>query len=338
MTDRPVRRAVPTRTAPASVRRTLSWLRPGLRDLTPGLPVADGLPATEIQAREWTFVLTARGIPHTLRRQGGGWRLYVPRRRAEEALAEIQAYRAERENIVLPDPGAVSRPPSVVWPVLAIMGIVSGCWGLLLGGAMVWGRRVVFRDSGGGDTAAMLAGQWWRAATALTLHADPAHLCGNALSAALFLSLLCRETGIGLGLALAVGAGIGGNLLKALIQGPGLYFLGASTAVFGALGALGGVRLAGERPPHCMRRFVTVGAVLMLLAMLGAGSEDTGTVDLAGHLFGFLSGLALGLLSGWGLTRLGRPGFSVQVVLGLLAAGLLAGGWGLALAGLPGRG
>ena len=113
----------------------------------------------------------------------------------------------------------------------------------------------------------MLSGQWWRAVTALTLHVDPAHLLGNAACGALFLCLLCRDTGVGLGFALCLAAGGLGNVIKVLVQGPGLHFLGASTAVFGALGALGGVRLFCRRGAVLAGRSAPVGAALMLLAM-----------------------------------------------------------------------
>ncbi|MEA4857704.1 rhomboid family intramembrane serine protease [Solidesulfovibrio sp.] len=319
------------RQAPA--RRIRLWPRPGLRDLTPLLLDGAQASATDIRARDWAYVLSARGIPHTLRRDGPGWRLFVPNRRAAEALEEINAYADERANIPLPDPEALPTRPSVAFPVLAVMGIVAGLWGLLLGNAPLFGRAVPWRAIGAGDSAAMLAGQWWRAATALWLHADPAHLFGNAACAALFLSLLCRETGLGLGFFLAVAAGVGGNVAKVLVQGPGLHFLGASTAVFGALGALGGVRLSGFHPAASARRSLAAGAVLMLLAMLGAGSEDTGLVDLAGHFFGFLCGAALGLGVGRRLCRAGKPDALGQAAFAALAVALSLAAWGLAVAG-----
>lgn len=288
-------------------------------------------PATEIRAREWRLVLTARGIPHVLRRQGGGWRLSVPRRWADEALAEIGAYAAERAARPLPDPEAVPSRP-VVWPgVLAVVGLLTGLFGLLLGKVALMGRPVDWKALGAGDSSAMLDGQWWRAVTALTLHADPAHLMGNAACGALFLSLLCRETGIGLGFALCLAGGVLGNVTKVCVQGPGLHFLGASTAVFGALGALGGVRLASRGQKLWGGRSATVGAVLMLLAMFGAGSEEGGAVDLAGHLFGFTAGALLGLAAGWRIDRDGRPGPVVQYLSGLFALVVLAAAWGLAL-------
>jgi len=275
-------------------------------------------------------VLTARGIPHVLKRQGGGYRLLAPRRRAEEALAEIGGYAAERDGLVLPDPEAAPQRPAV-WPeVLGVVGVATGIFGLLLGGATFFGRPVPWRAIGAGDSAAMLSGQWWRAATALCLHADPAHLMGNAACGALFLSLLCRETGLGLGFAMTLAAGIGGNVLKALVQGPGMHFLGASTAVFAALGALGGIRLAGGAGALSFRRTAPAGAALMLLAMLGAGTEDGKAVDLAGHLFGFLSGAGLGVVAGLLLERRGRPGPAAQATFGLLAGLSLVAAWVLA--------
>ena len=314
------------RTAP----RASLWPRPGQCDITEDVTGKPG-PATAIRAREWEMILASRAIPHTIRRQGSGYRLIVPRRRAEEALAELAGYAAERAAVILYDPEADPvRPP--VWPaVLAWMGLITAAWGFMLGETVVFGRRIIWKSLGAGDSALMLAGQWHRAATALCLHADPAHLFGNAASGALFLSLLCRETGLGLGFALTLAAGVCGNVVKVLIQGPGMHFLGASTAVFGALGALGGVRLANQWPPLTFRRSAPAGAVLMLLAMLGAGGEDGMAVDLAGHLFGFTSGAALGLATGFWLKRRGKPGTTAQLLWGALAFLSLVAAWAVAV-------
>lgn len=309
---------------------------PGQVDLTEALLGEPG-PAAEGRVRDWGIVLSARGIPYVLRRQGPGWRLFVPRARAGEALAELRAYLDERQSRPLADPEAEPVRP-VVWPrVLAVVGLVTAVFGQLLGGAAPFGWHIPWRELGAGDSTAMLAGQWWRTVTSLTLHADPAHLMGNAACGALFLSLLCRETGVGLGFALCLAAGGLGNLAKVLVQGPGMHFLGASTAVFGALGALGGVRLVCRRGAALAGRSAPVGAALMLLAMLGAGSEEGGAVDLAGHLFGFAAGLVLGLGAGWLVERHGRPGPAVQVASGLWALVVPILAWGLALGAWPGR-
>lgn len=314
-----------------------AWPRPGQSDITGILLAPEKRAAVIIEAREWDLVLTARRIPHFLKRQGAGWRLYVPQARVDEAVAEISDYADERANRPLFDPEAEPIRPPVWLEVLALVGLLTGIFGLLLGGARPFGLAIPWRELGAGDTGAMLAGQWWRAVTALSLHADPAHLIGNAACGALFLGLLCRETGVGLGFALCLAGGACGNVAKALIQGQGIHFLGASTAVFAALGALGAVRFASQGPSKIpVARSMTVGAVLMLLAMLGAGSEETGTVDLAGHLLGFTAGALFGLAAGRRLDRRTRPGPLVQTAFGLASAAGLLGAWAWALAGWKG--
>jgi len=309
----------------------------GQADLTGILLHPAKRPAVEIEVREWSLVLTAKNIPHVLRRQGSGWRLYVPYAQEVPALAEIRAYTEERAARPLPDPGAEPARPGVWLEVLAVVGLLTAVFGLLLGGVRPFGLAIPWRAIGAGDTATMLAGQWWRAVTALCLHADPGHLLGNAACGALFLGLLGRETGVGLAFALCLVAGGCGNVAKALIQGPGIHFLGASTAVFGALGALGATRLVCHRPRIPVGRAVTAGAVLMLLAMLGAGSEDGTAVDLAGHFLGFTAGGVLGLMAGSILDKRGRPGPAVQTALGLVSLIVLATAWGLAIGSWSGR-
>ena len=75
----------------------------------------------------------------------------------------------------------------------------------------------------------ILAGELWRAVTALTLHADHAHLLSNAIACALFLSVVCGALGAGVGSALVLLAGAGGNLANALLHGSHRVSVGAAT-------------------------------------------------------------------------------------------------------------
>jgi len=320
----PVRRSVVSRGA--AVFRRLSS-----RELPPLVSEEyAGTSLSRFRAKEWSLVLTARGVPHTVRRSGTGWTIQVPRRRAEEAAREIAFFLNENreEEIVPPAPRAPSNAAAVLWA----LGVAAVFLAYLGSDSWVLGQRIRWDRLGGGDSAAMLSGEWWRAATALTLHADPPHLIGNLVSGGLFLILLCREAGVGFGFFLCVAAGICGNWLKVELQGPGVYFIGASTAVFGALGALGGLHSVRGFSGMSWKRVLPAGAGLMLLAMLGSGEEGE-RIDLVGHLCGFAAGLALGALAGVFLSKRRRPGGAVGVAFGLAAILAVASSWAAALFG-----
>lgn len=293
--------------------RRLFLRREPYRDIS-GQVFEDGaawLPET--RAREWALVLSARDVPHSLTPEGEGWRLLVPRREADRAVAEIRAYL--RENAALDDSAPRLPRPVPVASVTRVMLVLGMAFVFLISDPVVFGRRIDFVRLGAGDTGAMLfAGQWWRAVTALCLHADLGHLLGNVCIGGLFMAFLCREAGVGTGFFLALAAGAAGNVAKAMIQGPGHHFLGASTAVFGALGVLGGLRGVTGMRGFTLRRAAPFAAGLMLLAMLGAGEEEgAGKIDLAGHFFGFAAGMLLGVSGGFvsSRRRLSFPGHDV---------------------------
>ena len=89
-------------------------------------------------------------------------------------------------------------------------------------------------------------GQFYRLATALTLHADLRHLWGNIAFGALFLTLLARLTGVGRAVWLTLIGGILGNGLTVLFRPRAVTSLGFSTALFAAVGVLAGM-MAGRQ-------------------------------------------------------------------------------------------
>jgi len=102
--------------------------------------------------------------------------------------------------------------------------------------------------------------------------------------------------------------------------------VGASTAVFGAIGVLGGLQFGRKR----RRRgaWLPVAGSLALLAMLGS---DPGA-DIVAHLFGLLVGGVLGLAAALLVAR--PPGRPVQWGLALGALAAIAGSWLVALRAL----
>ena len=248
------------------------------------------------QADEWAVVLAAAGIPHWMRERLDGWALIVPPDDAATAVDTLAAY--DRENSVEPtstddDDGAPVRPPSIAGAVVAL---------LLIGFFAITGPRAghsVWFERGSADAARLMAGEWWRTITALTLHADVPHLLGNALATVILVTAVCWNLGPGVGLWLVLLAGAGGNALTAIAHRGDHVSVGASTATFGAIGILAALRIAGRTGSGRRKWWVVVAAGLALLALLGTGPQ----ADILAHLFGFLVGGGLGLIAALGLRR-----------------------------------
>lgn len=284
------------------------------------------------RADEWALVLAAEGLSPAVRGGGGTFSLWLPESQVEPALAALAAY--ERENPPAPanmetETGAGTEAeatlPSRAGTLLALA---------LLLFFFVTGPRQpgnVWFSVGSADAERILSGETWRTVTALTLHADLAHVAANAIMGAILVNAVCGTLGGGLGLAAVLLAGTGGNALNALFQAPPHSSVGASTAVFAALGLLCGPALARRRRRGARggRLMAPIAAGIGVIAMLGVGGPRT---DLWAHLFGFAVGAALGLP--WALRTTGRPGRGVQLACGTLAAVVLLGAW--ALASLPG--
>ena len=184
-------------------------------------------------------------------------------------------------------------------------------------GHSVWFAR------GSATTERIVAGEWWRTVTALTLHIDAPHLLGNAVASVVLVGAVSWELGPGLGLWLLLLAGAGGNAFTAV--GPGAHHdsVGASTAIFGAIGILAATRVVARRRSRraASKPWVVIAACLALLALLGTSPD----ADLLAHLFGLLVGAVLGAAAGFALRRAPRP--SVQGMLVLTAVGALVASW-----------
>jgi rhomboid protease GluP len=318
--------------------------RPFQRAPWPDLaPLVDGALAgrlSQAQARLWSLVLRARRVPHRVRALPGGYTVQVPARFTRQAVDEITLYHRENvsphPSIPLPPVEERSRPTVAAMLALCAFFIITHRpWPDLGWYPQYW------HSVGAGNAAQMLGGQWWRMFTALTLHADAAHVASNAVIGGAFLVLLSRRVGSGAAWLLAVLAGGLGNVLNVLAQGPGHLSVGFSTAVFGAAGALVGLKaVSGEGPltqiqPQIQAAsprswLLPVAAGLALLASLGTAGENT---DIGAHFFGLLAGGALGLPAGLLAVRHGYPnedwGQRVNLGCGVLAALLLAGAWAL---------
>jgi len=271
------------------------------------------------RADEWAVVLAAAGTPHWLRRRLDGWAVIVPADAVPSALANLAAYDQENSRESTSDETMSSRPMTIVGAVVAL---------LLIGFFAITGPRAAqstWFERGSADATRMMAGEWWRAITALTLHADAPHLAGNAAATVVLVTAVCWQLGPGVGLWLLLLAGAGGNAITAAVQGGDHVAVGASTATFGAIGILAALRIIGGRAAAGGRKsWVVIAASLALLAFLGTGPH----VDLLAHLFGFLLGLGLGLIAA--LTIRSIPPAPVQWLLAAAAGAAVVGAWRVA--------
>ena len=162
-------------------------------------------------------------------------------------------------------------------------------------------------------------GQWWRLVTAAFLHIGPVHLLLNMLALLVFGSELERQLGRGRFLAVYLLSVLGGATAIELFGSPGRPVAGASTAIYGLLGALGVVMLVRRQD---------VRGLLVLLVINIAVSLLPG-VSLLGHLGGLVAGaVSAGILV---LTRrrpavqvTGLVAFAVVLVLLSLTASTIA--------------
>ena len=272
------------------------------------------------EADDYALVLSSAGLTcFQVKNDSSGWSLWVAESAFETALRSLEKYGAE-------NPGRT--PPETPPPPPVGQKTTSGVWVslLLLASFLATGSDEAFRSLAGlcGASAKdILNGDLYRTATALMLHATPAHLAGNIVGIALFGTAVCRITGAGVGWLTILLTGIVGNLLNAFLFRSGHLSVGASTAVFGAVGILSAYQFHQKRslPEKRIKSWLPLAGGLALLGLLGAGRHS----DLTAHLFGFAAGLMAGLIYARSVKR--PLGSRYQVWCLTAAVVILAGSW-----------
>lgn len=241
-------------------------------------------------AREYSLVLEARAIEHELLESNAIWLLTVSPSSQASALDELTRYSSERSSA----PRPVSRF-TAAFPGAGIGAISYSVLLLLI--AYCAGAGLFGRDwyAAGVIDAGPARSEWWRAITALTLHVDSMHLLSNLFFGALVGIAASRLLGPGVTWFAAFFAGACGNYVEMLIAPASHRALGASTAVFAALGLLAGLAWT-ERLTFRERNWYRWAPLIVgvcLLTLFGAGGEH---VDVLGHLLGFAFGVTAGSL------------------------------------------
>lgn len=280
---------------------------------------------SENQANSYGLVLSSSGISHRVREGEGGWQVWVHEGDYKEALKTIDQYLEENRDSLPADQPLYHEYHRRTFTGLWVSAILLACHVAFTMG----NDSRAFISTYGSSARHILRGELYRPVTSLMIHASPLHLAGNMVGIGLFGTAVCTITGWGVGWLLILATGIVGNLVNAVLYKTGHLSVGASTAVFGAIGILAAYqfikkyRLPGQR----MKAWLPLGGGLALLGILGSGQH----VDVMAHLLGFVAGIVLGTLYALYVKR--PASRTYQVCCLLLALGIVVISWMRVIAG-----
>ncbi len=270
------------------------------------------------KVRIYGLVLTSAGIPHQIQRRGHHWAITVSSRHRAAAINAVALY--FKENPEHQRLRNFQTPPGLkTYSALYIVTILALIHGTVRPGY----EQRVFVESLGADAARILSGDLYRTITALLLHKDWAHVVNNMASMALFGTVTASICGWGMGWLLILLSGGLGNVVTALWYRQDHLSIGASTAVFGALGICVALNLWRQTriPQPSWRMWLPLAGGVALLAFLGMSPHS----DVMAHMAGFGCGVVIGGIYGWLCKR--PPGFAVQWASAIVGVGLVAVSW-----------
>ena len=277
---------------------------------------------TQDQVDTYGLVLSAYHLPHSIIRSDNGWEICVDETVRDRALHLIMKYIEENQDHSFPD----EKETQVYKKTL------SGIWVcLLLLACHIAANRSddvekIVREYGA-SAFDIMNGEIYRTVTSLMLHANYPHLAGNIAGIAIFGTAVCNITGAGVGWLMILSSGILGNLANAALLRYSHISIGASTAVFGAVGILAAYQLCRKIKivEQRTKAWLPIAGGLALLGFLGTGLHS----DLTAHLFGFVAGICLGLIYALYLYRFVEKRHQIYCVAATIGTVALSWSWAL---------
>ncbi len=238
----------------------------------------------ENKVSEWSLVLDALDIDHKIKNTPNGPIIEVIEEKKQRAIKEILEYEKENEEEKEKNTDEIPRRYYSIESTLWIL------FFLFLFHIITQNTSFPFIPLGCMDSFAIYKGEWWRIITAITLHKNIVHILSNIFWQGVFMYFLLRTIRPSIAWAMSILGGITGNLLNYFYHNISHVSLGFSTCVFATLGISIGIRSLEREKKWGI--FIMSG--LGIFAMLGIGGAR---VDVSGHLFGFISGFLIGIVS-----------------------------------------
>ncbi len=270
------------------------------------------------QVHAYSLVLASAGISHTIHSKDHRWAIDVAVWERQKAHRAVSLYLTENPQPASPETASANyvRSFSAIYAALILLAFHLAI-------RSDEHRRFLF-ETFGANAERILDGQVFRCLTALLLHSGWPHLLSNMAGTIVFGTVVASLFGWGVGWLLIVAAGIQGNFLAALWYGSHHLAVGASTAIFGAVGISAATTywLRRKRQKDRLWTWAPLAGGLALVAWLGTSPNS----DLVAHFTGFVSGILLGgIFCVWAKGRiLPKP---VQVLACAVIAVLVVAGW-----------
>lgn len=266
----------------------------------------------------YRLVLSSTGISHHLRKGEHGWDIRVNDTDYEKALNAVEQYNKENPELQKTEDPLYYKYQRTFTGIWVSILLIACHVAIAMGD-----KSDLFVNTYGSSAFHILHGELYRSVTSLMLHADPLHLMGNIAGIAIFGTAVCTIMGWGVGWLMILATGMVGNLTNALLYKSGHISVGASTAIFGAIGMLSAHQFFKKfkQPGQKIKAVLPLSCGLALLGILGSGAHS----DVMAHLFGFLAGIVLGSL--YSLFVKGPKAKGYQAGSLLLTFGLLAMAW-----------
>lgn len=257
-------------------------------------------------------------------------------------MNEINASLPTPEPAPAPQPVYVRMPSTPTTVTFVLIGVTVVMYLLQMLSVAIWGYAVYdigwLEVYGARINESIRAGELWRFITPVFLHGSVAHIFFNMYALFNIGSFLERQLGHGRFILLYFLSGFAGNVFSFLFTGEGSYSVGASTAVFGLIGAQAVFFYQNRELFGAQARSAIGNTVFIIAINLFIGMSPG--IDNWGHIGGLLGGALFALFASplWKVVgfppelsledeRESRDVFTasgaVAIVFGLLAA------WGM---------